>query len=142
MRAEVLMVEDNPADVELARESFQHPAVCEGLRSVPDGDQALAYLRRLPPFEDASRPDLVLLDLNLPRRDGHELLAEIKRDPDLRSIPVVVFSSSESDADVRRTYDLGANCFVTKPTDLGTFIDRIRAIEEFWLWMVKRPTSS
>ena len=131
--AEVLLVEDNPGDVLLVQEALRGSRLVARLSVVGDGEQALAFLRRLPPFRDAPRPDLVLLDLNLPRRSGLEVLEELKRDPHFRRIPVVVLTSSRAPHDIERSYDLGANAYVAKPRDFDAFADAIRSLEQFWL---------
>lgn len=136
---EILLVEDNPADVDLTKETLEFAKLRNRLHAVNDGVEALAYLRREPPFEDAVRPDLILLDLNLPRKDGREVLQELKADPSLRSIPVVVLTSSDAEKDVIKSYDLGANCYITKPVDLDQFADVVRCIEDFWFVVVKLP---
>ena len=136
---EVLLVEDDPGDVLMTREAFEEHAVGNRLTVVPDGDVALAYLRREGRFADAVRPDLILLDLNLPRRDGREVLAEIKSDPALRSIPVVVLTTSKAEEDILRSYDLHANAYVTKPVDFNRFIEVVRQIDEFFVSVVKLP---
>lgn len=135
----ILLVEDNPADADLAREALENHKMCNRLDVVSDGEQAMAYLRREGPFARAPRPDLILLDLNLPRKDGREVLAEIKADETLKRIPVVVLTSSRSEEDVLRTYNLHANCYITKPIDLGQFFQVVRAIEDFWLGIVVLP---
>ncbi|ACY17135.1 response regulator [Haliangium ochraceum] len=136
---EILLVEDNPADVDLTQETLSYAKIRNRLQVVHDGEQALAYLRREGEYAEAVRPDLILLDLNLPRKDGREVLAELKADPDLRTIPVVVLTSSDTERDVVRSYDLGANCYVTKPVDLDQFADVVRTIEDFWFVVVKLP---
>jgi two-component system, chemotaxis family, response regulator Rcp1 len=136
---EILLVEDSPADVDLTREALEDAKVRNNLSVVNDGDQALQFLRREGPYADATRPDLILLDLNLPRRDGREVLAEIKADDELRRIPVVVLTTSEAEQDILKSYDLHANCYVTKPVDLERFITVVRSIEDFWLAIVKLP---
>jgi two-component system, chemotaxis family, response regulator Rcp1 len=136
---EVLLVEDNPGDVRLTREALKEGKVRNNLHVVPDGVEAIAYLRREGQFADAVRPDLILLDLNLPRMDGREVLATIKSDPDLRNIPVVVLTSSQAEQDIVRAYDLHANCYVTKPVDLDQFITVVKSIEDFWFSIVKLP---
>ncbi len=136
---EILLVEDNPGDVRLAREVLKEGKISNILHVAADGVEAMAFLRREGRHADAARPDLVLLDLNLPRMDGREVLKEIKKDPDLRRIPVVVLTTSHDEADVFRTYDLHANCYITKPIDLEQFIGVVRAIESFWLSIVKLP---
>ncbi len=136
----ILLVEDNPADVRLTREAFREGKIQNTLHVVQDGVEALAFLRRQGPHTEAPRPDLILLDLNLPRKDGREVLAEIKDDPLLRRIPVVILTTSRSEADVLRTYDLHANCYVTKPVDLEQFFEVIRSVETFWLVAVTLPS--
>jgi chemotaxis family two-component system response regulator Rcp1 len=138
---ETLLVEDNEADIRLTREVFADGRVLNKLNVVRDGEEAMAFLKRRAPFEDAPRPDLVLLDLNLPRKDGREVLAEMKNDEELRRIPVVILTTSRADADVARTYELHANCYIVKPVDLGQFINVVRSIEDFWLKLVRLPTA-
>jgi len=138
---DVLLVEDDPGDVYLIREAFAHNKVGNALHVVSDGVEALDFLRRRGPFADAPRPDLVLLDLNLPRRDGREILGEIKADEDLRTIPVVVLTTSEAEEDIARSYDLGANAYVTKPVDFDRFIEVVRTIDDFFVTVVKRSPS-
>ncbi len=137
---EILLVEDNEGDARLAREALVESKMLNRLHHVEDGREALDFLRREGGFENASRPDLVLLDLNLPRVDGREVLAEMKEDPDLRQIPVVVLTTSDDEEDVLRSYDLHANCYITKPLDLDRFIDVVRCVENFWLSIVKLPS--
>ena len=137
---EILLVEDNPGDVRLTQEALAEAKVRNNLAVARDGVEALSYLRREPPFEDATRPDLVLLDLNLPRKDGREVLAEIKADPLLRRLPVVVLTTSTAEKDVFETYDLHANCYITKPVDLDQFVGIVTSIEDFWLTIVKLPS--
>jgi two-component system, chemotaxis family, response regulator Rcp1 len=136
---EILLVEDNPGDVRLTREALKEGKVRNNLHVATDGVDALAFLRREGKFEGATRPDLILLDLNLPRKDGREVLEEIKREPELRAIPVVILTSSQAEQDIVRAYDLHANCFITKPVDLDQFITVVRSIEEFWFAIVKLP---
>jgi CheY-like chemotaxis protein len=136
---EVLLVEDDPGDVLMTREALQDTTVANRLSVVSDGVEALAYLRREAPFADAVRPDLVLLDLNLPRRDGREVLKEIKTDEDLRQIPVVVLTTSQAEEDIRRSYELHANAYVTKPVDFDRFISVVRKIDEFFVGVVELP---
>lgn len=136
---EVLLVEDNPGDVRLTQEAFKEGKVRNHLHHVPDGVEALAFLRREGRYKDVPRPDLVLLDLNLPRKDGREVLQEIKSDRDLRLIPVVVLTTSQAEQDILRAYDLHANCYITKPVDLDQFIEIVNTIEDFWLTIVKLP---
>jgi CheY-like chemotaxis protein len=132
-------VEDNPGDVRLLRESLREGEVRVRLSVAADGEEALARLRHEGPHAAAVRPDLILLDLNLPRKDGHEVLAEIKADERLRRIPVVVFTSSQAKRDIAASYDLNANCYVTKPVDLDQFMRVVRSIEDFWLSVVTLP---
>jgi CheY-like chemotaxis protein len=136
---EVLLVEDDPGDVVLITEAFEHNKVNNRLNVVADGVEALQYLRREAPFEDSREPDLILLDLNLPRKDGREVLAEVKADPDLRRIPVVVLTTSKAEEDILRSYDLHANAYVTKPVDFDRFIEVVRQIDEFFVSVVKLP---
>lgn len=139
---EILLVEDNPGDVRLTREALKEGKVRNNLYNAPDGVEALRFLRREGEHAGAVCPDLILLDLNLPRKDGREVLEEIKADPDLRHIPVVVLTSSEAEQDIVRAYDLHANCYVTKPVDLDQFIHVVRSIEDFWFTIVKLPSES
>jgi CheY-like chemotaxis protein len=136
---EVLLVEDDPGDVLMTQEAFEEHKVRNNLTVVNDGTEAIAYLRREGQYADVGRPDLVLLDLNLPRRDGREVLAEIKSDPDLRQIPVVVLTTSQADEDILRSYQLHANAYVTKPVDFDRFIAVVRQIDEFFVSVVKLP---
>lgn len=136
---EILLVEDNPADVRLTRLALEDGKVRNNLNVAEDGAEALDYLYRKGRFGGAPRPDLILLDLNLPRKDGREVLTVIKADNDLRRIPVVVLTTSKADQDILSSYNLNANCYVTKPFDLEQFIKVIKAIEEFWLTVVKLP---
>jgi CheY-like chemotaxis protein len=138
-RVDILLVEDNPGDARLMKEALAEAKVRNRLHLVADGVEALAYLRRRGPFASAMRPDLILLDLNLPGKDGREVLAEIKRDQDLRRIPVVILTSSQTEADIARAYDLHANAYVTKPLDVEQFITVVKSIEDFWLTIVKLP---
>ena len=136
---EIFLVEDNPGDVRLTQEAFKEGKVRNNLSVVEDGLEALAFLRREGKYAGAPRPDLILLDLNLPRKDGRLVLADIKEDPKLRSIPVVILTTSKAEEDIVRTYNLHANCFITKPVDLDQFIRVVRCIEDFWLTIVKLP---
>jgi CheY-like chemotaxis protein len=136
---EVLMVEDNPDDVYLTREVLKEAKLYINLSVIEDGVEALAFLRREGPYTRAPRPDLILLDLNLPRIDGREVLAEIKADDRLKCIPIVVLTTSQAEEDIARAYQLHANCYVTKPVDLDQFIRVVGAIEDFWLTIVKLP---
>lgn len=137
---EVLLVEDSPSDTELAVEALKEAKVRNRLSCVEDGVQAIEFLRRQGPFAQAPRPDLILLDLNLPRKDGREVLAEIKADPDLKSIPVVVMTTSKAEQDVLRAYKLQANCYINKPVDFDQFLQVVRSIEAFWLYVVTLPS--
>lgn len=139
MSVEILMVEDDPADVELTREAFKDSKIHLQFNVVDDGAKAMDYLRRKEGYASAARPDLILLDLNLPKLDGREVLAEIKKDPELKVIPVVILTTSSADADVFKSYGLGANCYITKPIGLVQFLQVVRSIEEFWLTMVRLP---
>lgn len=135
----ILLVEDNPADVLLMKESFTKSKTANEVGVVTNGAAALRFLRRKAPYTAAERPDLILLDLNLPTVDGREVLSEIKADPDLNSIPVVVLTTSADERDILRAYELNANCYVTKPMNLHEFVSAVRAIEEFWLGHVCLP---
>ncbi len=136
---DILLVEDNPGDARLMKEALAEAKIRNRLQVVADGVGALAYLRRQEPFAGAVRPDLILLDLNLPGKDGREVLAEIKGDKDLRRIPVVILTTSRAEADIARAYDLHANAYVTKPLDIEQFITVVQSIEDFWLTTVKLP---
>jgi len=136
---EILLVEDNLADARLTQEALREAKVRNRLWHVTDGVEAMAFLQRQGLYTQVPRPDLILLDLNLPRKDGRQLLAELKSDERFRRIPVVVLTSSEAEEDILRAYNLAANCYVTKPVDLDQFLRVIRAIEEFWLQIVKLP---
>lgn len=136
---EILLVEDNPGDARLTQEALREGRVRNRLHHARDGVEALGFLRQEAPYSTAPRPDLILLDLNLPRKDGREVLAELKEDPHLRLIPVVVLTTSEAEQDIVRTYELHANCYITKPVDLDKFFTIVRAVEEFWLAVVKLP---
>jgi CheY-like chemotaxis protein len=136
---EVLLVEDSPGDVRLTREALKEGKVRNNLNVVSDGVEAMEYLRRQGPYAGAVRPDIVLLDLNMPRKDGREVLAEMKADKGLKRIPVVILTTSEAEQDILRTYDLHANCYLTKPVDLDQFISIVKSVEDFWLTIVKLP---
>ena len=136
---EILLVEDNPGDVRLTKEALKEAKVINNLTVLKDGVEALAFLRQEGPYAAAKRPHLILLDLNLPRKDGREVLAQIKADDALRRIPVVVLTTSEDEQDVLKSYNLHANCYVTKPVDLERFIKVVRSIEDFWLGIVVLP---
>ena len=136
---EILLVEDNPGDARLAMEVLKEAKVRNRLHWARDGVEALSFLRRERPYEKKPRPDVILLDLNLPKKDGREVLSEIKNDEILRRIPVVVLTISKDEEDIFRTYNLHANCFVTKPIDLDQFVKVVKSIEDFWLTIVKLP---
>ncbi len=139
---EILLVEDNPADVRLTQEALKEEKIHNNLNVVNDGVEALSFLRREGQHARAVRPDLILLDLNLPRKDGREVLLEIKNDEKLKSIPVVVLTVSEADADILESYNLHANCYITKPIDLIQFSKVVKSIQDFWLTIVKLPPNS
>ena len=136
---EILLVEDNPGDVDLAREAFENGKVHNSLHVVLDGEAAIMFLRRQGTFAAAPRPDLVLLDLNLPKKDGREVLAEIKADESLMRIPVVILTTSAAEEDVLESYNLHANCYITKPIDLNQFMKVVQSIKNFWLSIVVLP---
>lgn len=137
---QILMVEDNEGDVVLTTQALKAAKVGNNINVVQDGVEALAFLRREDPYADAPVPDLILLDLNLPRKDGREVLEEIKADPLLRRIPVVVLTSSKAEQDIAQAYDLHANCYVTKPVGIKTLMEVVKSIENFWFSVVKLPT--
>ena len=136
---EVLLVEDNPGDVRLTMEAMKEAKILNNLSVASDGVEALAFLHHEGSFKNAARPDIILLDLNLPKKDGREVLAEIKQDKSLRQIPVVILTTSQAEEDIVRTYNTYANCFVTKPVDLDQFIHVVKTIGDFWFSMVKLP---
>jgi two-component system, chemotaxis family, response regulator Rcp1 len=136
---EVLLVEDSVGDVRLTREAFKDARVHINLHVAVDGDDAMAFLKRERQYRDAPRPDLILLDLNLPKKDGREVLKEIKENPTLAIIPVVILTTSASEEDILRTYQLHANCYITKPVDLEGFLKVVKSIDTFWLSVVKLP---
>ena len=136
---EILMVEDNPGDIRLTMEAIRESKLHNNLHVVKDGIEALAYLRQEGDYADLPRPDLILLDLNLPKKDGREVLREIKMDKEIGRIPVVILTTSQAEEDVLKTYDLHANCFITKPVDLEQFIKVVQSIEFFWLTIVRLP---
>lgn len=136
---EILLVEDDPGDVELTRETLVESKVMLNLNVASDGIEALAYLRKEGSFAEAVTPDLLLLDLNLPRKDGREVLEEVKADPQLRSIPVIVLTTSQAEEDILRSYGLGANCYIPKPVGFEQFTEVVRSIEEFWFTVVRLP---
>jgi chemotaxis family two-component system response regulator Rcp1 len=136
---EILLVEDNETDVLIAREALKEARVVNSLHVVNNGEDAMSFLLREPPYADAPRPDMVLLDWNLPRKNGQEVLAEIKRSETLKRIPVVVLTTSKSEEDIFKAYGLHANCYVTKPLDFKAFQQALRALEDFWLCVVTLP---
>ena len=137
---QVLLVEDNPGDVRLTKEALKEGKLLNQLTVVGDGVEALSFLRKEGKYADALQPELILLDLNLPKKDGREVLAEIKADPNLRRIPVVVLTTSSAEEDILRIYDLHANCYITKPVDLEQFMGVVKSIEDFWVSVVKLPS--
>jgi len=137
---EILLVEDNPGDVRLTQEVLKDARFFNHLSVVDDGASALQRMRREGKYRDCARPDLVLLDLNLPGKDGREVLEEMKMDPLLRRIPVVILTTSSAEVDVLKSYDLYANCYIVKPVDLAQFVQVVRSIEDFWLSIVKLPS--
>ncbi len=138
---DILLVEDSPSDVRLTREALKEAKVLNTLHVVQDGVAALDFLRKEGPYAGSQSPDLILLDLNLPKKDGREVLAEVKRDENLRRIPVVILTTSRAEEDVVRSYNLHANAYVTKPVDLQQFLEVVRTIEAFWLAVVTLPPS-
>ena len=134
---DILLIEDNPGDVRMTQEVLKESKILNKMYVVGDGVEAMAFLRREGKYADAPRPDLILLDLNLPRKDGHEVLAEVKSDDDLKRIPVVVLTISEAEDDILKSYDLHGNCYITKPIDFREFIKVVKSIEDFWLTIVK-----
>ncbi|MES9955975.1 MAG: response regulator [Sedimenticola sp.] len=139
---EILLIEDNPGDVRLAQEAMRDGKVINNLSVASDGEQAMSFLRKVGSYADAPRPDLIILDFNLPRKDGREVLAEIKADPHLLRIPVVVLTMSKAEEDIQKAYELHANCYITKPIDLDQFINVVKGIEEFWFTVVQLPAGS
>ena len=137
---QVLLVEDNPGDVRLTKEALKEGKLLNQLTVVGDGVEALSFLRKEGKYADALQPELILLDLNLPKKDGREVLAEIKADPKLRRIPVVVLTTSSAEEDILKIYDLHANCYITKPVDLEQFMGVVKSIEDFWVSVVKLPS--
>jgi two-component system, chemotaxis family, response regulator Rcp1 len=137
---QVLLVEDNPGDVRLTKEALKEGKLLNQLTVVGDGVEALSFLRKEGKYADALQPELILLDLNLPKKDGREVLAEIKADPSLRRIPVVVLTTSSAEEDILKIYDLHANCYITKPVDLEQFMGVVKSIEDFWVSVVKLPS--
>lgn len=137
---EILLVEDNPGDVFLTREAFREGRIHHHMSVADDGEEALQFLRREGPYRNAPRPDVILLDLNLPKKDGRELLAELKADPELKFIPVIVLTTSEADSDISKAYRLHANCYLTKPIQVDEFLNKIKMVEDFWLSVVRLPS--
>jgi chemotaxis family two-component system response regulator Rcp1 len=136
---EILLVEDNPGDARLAREALAESKIRNNIHHARDGEEALAFLHRHPPFDDKPQPDLILLDLNLPKRGGKEVLEEVKNDARLMHIPVVILTSSQAEEDIKRSYQLHANCFITKPVDLDQLNKVVQGIEQFWFTLVTLP---
>jgi two-component system response regulator len=136
---DILLVEDNPGDADLAREALEKNKMCNDLYVVGDGVEAMAFLRREGKYADVPRPDLILLDLNLPKKDGREVLAEIKSDENLKRIPVVILTMSQNEEDILKSYNLHANCYISKPIDLAQFFKVIQSIQDFWLGIVMLP---
>ena len=139
MPIEILLVEDSPGDVRLTREAFKDARVLVNLHVAGDGEEAMAFLKREGKYSSKPRPDIILLDLNLPKKDGRAVLAEIKEDPSLQTIPVVILTMSASEADVLKSYSLHANCYITKPVDLDGFLKVVKSIDGFWLSVVRLP---
>lgn len=140
MPIEILLVEDSPGDVRLTREAFKDARVLVNLQVAGDGEEAMAFLKREGKYSSKPRPDIILLDLNLPKKDGRAVLAEIKEDPNLQTIPVVILTMSASEEDVLKSYSLHANCYITKPVDLDGFLKVVKSIDGFWLSVVRLPT--
>ena len=140
MPIEILLVEDSPGDVRLTREAFKDARVLVNLQVAGDGEEAMAFLKRQGKYSSKPRPDIILLDLTLPKKDGRAVLAEIKEDPKLQTIPVVILTTSASEADVLKSYSLHANCYITKPVDLDGFLKVVKSIDGFWLSVVRLPT--
>jgi CheY-like chemotaxis protein len=138
---EILLVEDSPSDAALTREALEKGKIANNLNCVGDGVEALEYLYRKGEFANAKRPDLIMLDLNMPRKDGKEVLKEIKSDPSLKTIPVIVLTTSHAEQDILQSYRLNANCYITKPVDFKSFIDVVKSIEQFWLSVVTLPAN-
>ena len=137
---DILLVDDNPADVGLTREVLAGSAHHAHIHNVSDGEDAIAFLRRQGKYSEAARPDLVLLDLSMPRKGGQAVLAEVKNDPVLRTIPIVIFTTSHAAKDITHSYELGANCYISKPGNLGDFFSAVQSIEEFWLGFTSLPS--
>ena len=138
----ILMVEDNPGDVRLALEAFKESKIRNTMNVLEDGAEVMPYLRQEGKYANAIRPDIILLDLNLPKKDGREVLSEIKNDPDVKAIPVVILTTSQAQKDIMNAYNLHVNCYITKPVDLDQFLNVVKAIDNFWLTIVKLPSQS
>lgn len=136
---EILLIEDNPADIRLTKEAFREARIQNNIHVVQDGDGAIAFVHQDEPYQDAPRPDLILLDLNLPKKDGREVLEEIKADPQIHQIPIVILTTSNDEEDVLRSYNLHANAYLVKPIDVMRFIKMIQSLESFWLSFVRLP---
>lgn len=139
---EILVVEDNPGDARLIEEALKDSKLRNKLKVVTDGVEAMDYLQHKGKYKDSNLPDLILLDLNLPKKDGREVLAEIKNDPELKKIPVVIMTISQAEEDILKSYNLHANCYINKPIDLNQFLKVVRSIEEFWFTIVKLPANN
>jgi CheY-like chemotaxis protein len=137
--AEILLIEDNPGDVELVHEALQHGKILNRISVATDGEAALAFLNRAPGFEKAPRPDLILLDLNIPKKDGFEVLKAIRNQPSVSSVPVVILTSSQAERDIAKSYSFHANCFISKPVEVDEFLEVVRSTGAFWLSIVKLP---
>jgi len=135
--AEILLIEDNPGDVELVREALQEGRLVNRISVATDGDAAMAFLNRTPGFDNAPRPDLILLDLNIPKKDGFEVLREVRKHPDVGNVPVVILTSSQAERDILKSYNLHANCFISKPVEVDEFLTVVRSTGDFWLSVVK-----
>lgn len=135
----ILLMEDDPGDVELILEALRQARLALSIARVADGEEGMRYLRRQDEYREARRPDLILLDLNMPRMDGREVLAAVKNDKELRAIPVVVLTTSDAETDIAASYDLGANCYLKKPLEFSEFLDVVKSLEDFWLTLVKLP---
>ena len=138
----ILLVDDNEGDILLTREALEEAKIVNRISVAYDGVEALSFLKKLPPFRDCDPPDLILLDINLPRMDGTEVLSVIKADPELKRIPVIMLTTSSNEKDILASYDNHANCYITKPVDLERFMDVVRTIEDFWISIVKLPKSA
>ena len=136
---EILLVEDNPGDISLTVDAFQEGRVLNHLNVVKDGEEAINYLKQHGQYVNSVRPDLILLDLNLPKKDGREVLKEIKNDPDIKRIPVIILTTSAADEDIMKAYENHVNCYIRKPVDLDSFMEVVKKIEDFWLSIVKLP---